>query len=79
MDSGNPRYRAVVLTPDRKPVSKLQTLIPKSTPSGKFLNLSLPLKGISPGDYFVRVEGIDQSGKIDPVEEYQFHLTSPSR
>ena len=79
MDSGYPRYRAVVLTPDRKPVSKLQTLIPKSTPSGKFLNLSLPLKGISPGDYFVRVEGIDQSGKIDPVDEYQFHLTSPSR
>ncbi len=79
MDSGYPRYRAVVLTPDRKPVSKLQTLIPKSTASGKFLNLSLPLKGIPPGDYFVRVEGIDQSGKIDPVDEYQFHLISPSR
>ena len=79
MDSGYPRYRAIVLNPDLKPVSKLQTLTPKSTASGKFLNLSLPLKSISPGDYLVRVEGIDKSGKIDPVDDYPFQLTSPSK
>ena len=79
MDSGYPRYRAIVVTPDQKVVSKPQTLTPKTTASGRFLILSLPLKGISPGDYLVRIEGIDKSGKIDPVEDYSFHLASSPR
>lgn len=79
IDSDYPRYRAVVVTPDQKPVSKPRTLTPRNTASGKFLNLSLPLKGISPGDYFVRVEGIDESGKIQPVDNYPFRLNAPSK
>lgn len=79
LDSDYPRYRTVVVTPDRKPISKLQTLPPKNTADGKFLILSVPLKGIKPGDYFVRVEGIDESGKIQPVDNYPFHLNAPSK
>jgi anti-sigma factor RsiW len=74
IDSDYSRYRAVVLTPDRKPVSKPRTLTPKNTPSGKFLTLSLPLKNISPGDYFVQLEGIVDSGKTEPVNEYPFRI-----
>lgn len=79
IDSDYPRYRAVVLTPDRKPVSKPRSLTPKSAASGKSLNLSVPLTGIKPGDYFVQVEGIDASGKTTPVDEYRFRLNAPPR
>lgn len=79
IDSDYPRYRVVVLTPEQKVVSSPRTLTAKRTASGNFLNLSLPLKGMSPGDYLVRVEGIDAAGKSQPVDTYPFHLNPPSR
>lgn len=79
LDADYPRYRAVVLDPDQKQVSKPQNLTPKSTASGKYLNLLLPLKGVAAGDYRVHVDGIDKSGKIEPVDDYPFQITSPSR
>lgn len=78
IDSDYTRYRAVVVTPSKKPISTPRTLTPKNTAAGKFLNLALPLKGIAPGDYFVRVEGIDESGKTQPGDSYQFRL-NPSK
>jgi anti-sigma factor RsiW len=79
IDSDYPHYRAVVVTPDLKPISKPRTLTPKSTAAGKYLNLSIPLKGVKPGDYFVRIEGIDESGKPQPPENYSFRLNPPSK
>jgi Sec-independent protein translocase protein TatA len=78
IDSDYPRYRAVVLTPEQKVVSRARILTPKRTAAGNFLNLSLPLKGIKPGDYFVSVEGIDDAGKSQPVDIYPFQLNAPS-
>lgn len=79
INSDYPHYQAVVVTPDQKPLSKPRTLTPKSTASGKYLTLSMPLKGIKPGDYFVRVEGVDESGKTQPGENYQFRLNPASK
>ena len=79
INSDYPHYQAVVVTPDQKPISKPRTLTPKSTASGKYLTVSLPLKGIKPGDYFVRVEGVDESGNTQPGESYQFRLYPPSK
>lgn len=79
IDSDYARYRVVVLTPEQKVVSNPRTLKAKRTASGNFLYLSLPLKGMSPGDYLVSVEGIDDAGKSQPVDKYPFHLNAPSR
>jgi hypothetical protein len=77
VDSDYNRYRAVVFTPDVKPVSRVQLLTPRRTPSGDFLVLQIPAKGLTPGNYFVRIEGLTQSGAIEGRYDYQFRLNSP--
>lgn len=73
-DSDSGRYRATVLTPDLKAISTPRRLTPRRTPSGDFLIFEIPAKGLSPGDYFVRVEGLSASGESESVRDYQFRL-----
>lgn len=74
LDTDYSRYRAVVLKPDLQPVSgSPSTLKPRKTRSGSFLFLPVP-KDISPGHYFVRVEGLAPSGEPQPIGDYPFRL-----
>lgn len=73
--SDSKRYRATVLTPDERAISKPQILSPRKNQSGDFLILEVPARGISPGDYFVRVERLSASGEIESTNDYQFRLT----
>ena len=73
-DSSSPRYRATVTTVEFKPVSKPRVLAPKRNRSGDFLTLEVPAKDLAAGDYYVRVEGLGASGKVDSTNDYQFRI-----
>lgn len=76
-DSSSRRYRATVVTAELKPVSKPRVLTPKRNRSGDFLILEIPAKELGAGDYYVRVEGLGESGNVDSVNDYQFRIKRP--
>jgi hypothetical protein len=76
-DSDSPRYRATILTPDAKVISKPRILTPRKTRSGAFLVFELPAKTLSAGDYQIKVEGLTASGESESRYDYQFRLNRP--
>lgn len=74
--SGSRRYRATILDPDQSVISKPPVLSPRRMRSGDFLIFEIPAKGLSPGDYSVRVEGLAASGEIENSNDYPFRLKS---
>ena len=73
--SDSRRYRATILDPDLKVVSKPRIVSPRRTGSGDFLIFEIPAKGLSPGDYSVRVEGLTATGEVENNNDYPFRLT----
>ena len=73
-DSDSQRYRATVVTPDQKAISRPQILTPRKNRSGDFIILEVPAKGLSAGDFLVKVEGLSASGEIESTNDYPFRL-----
>lgn len=73
--SDSRRYRATIFDPDLKAVSRPRIVTPRKTGSGDFLIFEIPAKGLSPGDYSVRVEGLTATGEVENNNDYPFRLT----
>lgn len=73
--SDSQRYRATIVDPDLKVVAKPRMVTPRRTGSGDFLIFEIPARGLSPGDYSVRVEGLTATGEVENNNDYPFRLT----
>lgn len=65
------RYRAVLLTVEGREVLPFQGL---RAGRGRFVQLNIPAKFLTPGDYQIRLSGVNPSGEADEIDSYYFRV-----
>jgi hypothetical protein len=70
-----PRYRAILQTPEGRPVWRQDPLESRRVAAGESrLLLRLSAGTLPTGDYVVRVDGVTASGLVEPVDAYSFTI-----
>jgi hypothetical protein len=69
-----PRYEAVLLTAESKPIWSQRDLEAETSPGGKRILLYVSKSLLPPGDYVVTVHGLPSSGSPETVAEYSFRV-----
>jgi outer membrane murein-binding lipoprotein Lpp len=64
---------------DEKLILRRSNLKPHHSGSGTQLLLTIPSRSLPPDDYKVHVDGVNASGRVEGVDDYQFRVVNKSK
>lgn len=67
-------YQAVLQTAEGREISSSNKLKAKTTSGGKVVDLILPAKLLTPGDYQLKLSGLSMSGNLEDIGSYPFRV-----